>query len=486
MANLPAYNLPQSVFMISLGSNALFGEMDVVPDLLQTKLRYFLAGKTPKVAGQGPFFEVLNQPSASYPSLAAAPDKPADWCTVWGPVVYQGELNPGATNAMYVAYSKNLQTYVVGIAGTNPTGDYALFVEDLAVKPAQMVAWPPQATMADPPSLSWTGLPQPASVQSGMQPVQPMPDPAQPFIDAGTSDGITILYTMQDPETKQTLAQFLSGVTTSGQTLVFTGHSLGGALAPVLAMLLYPQAKASPGPANAGDPSLKSNWGAVYVLATAGPTPGTVGFANRFFTPPAAPVIGSVTPILTVSPPLPPPAASGPYAPVATNAPQSAATWQFTYWNMIYANSFDVVPRAWNALANLVQQPQAGQGPDYPSFFAGGSALAAATSKTDVTAPGPDAFNLIGTVKAKSGYVGDTTNYYAACLLHSPFNGSWGNWTPKSTTYPPAWIATPIVAPVASLDDLKTWILNAHLGQYAQAFLGFPCPTILEYPTPLV
>lgn len=222
----------------------------------------------------------------------------------------------------------------------------------------------------------------------------------------------------------------------------------------------------------------------VFVLATAGPTPGTQGFANLFFTPAAAPVIGALDPILTVYPPLPPPAATGSYAPVATDAPQSAATWQFSYWNVIYANTYDVVPRAWNALANLVQQPNSTSGGNCPSFFGGGLTLSPVKFPLDLVAPGPDAYTLVTDVMGTSGYVGDSTNYYVPCLLHVPFNGVFGDWT-SSGTYPPApWTPAVPTGPVSSLGDLKSVILNAHLGQYPSAFLGYPCPTIENVPPP--
>lgn len=471
MANPQVYNLPQSVFMCSLGSNALFNEIDMVPGLLQLKLHDFLAGKNPSDKGQGPFFTALNKPNSAYPCLAYPAGQTAgDWCTVWGPVVDQQVLNPGATNAMYVAYSAHMNIYVVAIAGTNPTGDTALIVEDLDVAPASMMQWPPAVSGG---KLTFTGLPQPSPTPSGMQPVQPMPDPAQPFIDAGTADGIGILYAMTDSRTGQNLATFLDGVNKTGQTLAFTGHSLGGALSPTLAMLLYPQAAATP----PVDPAT-GKWSAVFILATAGPTPGTPGFANRFFTPPAAAVIGSGQPITADNPPPAPPAAVGPYAPAPTNAAASAATWQFDYWNMNYANTNDVVPRAWNALANLVQPPAPGSDGDYPSFFGDGTPLSA----TGDIPPGPTTLGLVRKVMTRSGYVGDATIYYVPCLLQSPFNGSWGTWTPKATSYPPPWNASDIAMPIATMGDMVDWVLNAHLGQYSHALLGYPCPTIHDVP----
>ncbi len=482
-STMAPYSLPQSVFMMSLGSNALFGKM-AGQAALQAELQAFLLGTA---ATPSPFFATLNHPSSVYPCLALGPGlTQGDWGAVWGPVVYQATANPGATNAMFVAHSPTLNIYVVAIAGTNPTGDTALFKDDLDVGPASMVQWPPTVEVtAKPQTLNW------------VTPATPTPSAA--LIDGGTQTGINALYTMWDPNTQSTLAQFLNAVDQSNQTLVFTGHSLGGALSPVMAMLLYPNAAASTNPNNATMPNLGSNWSNVYVLATAGPTPGTPGFAALYTSTITTLLPGGVAPVPVTNPPANIPiACTGSYAPVATGVTASNAPWAIRYWNMNYANVYDVVPRAWNALANLVlPPPQAPSEPsvvdlNYPSFFAAGSQLAPKTGPLDLFPAGPDTLTAVTDAMNKSGYVtGNTTPYYTPCLQHYPFNGSWGSWAvPKieggAVLYPSPWTAsTPPCqqnppTTVAGMSDLATWVLNAHLGQYSHALLGFPCPTITD------
>lgn len=410
--------------------------------VLQARIEEFLLGVPG--ASPSPFFATLNTPSPDYPCLALGPSQTqGDWRAVWGPVVYQAPLNPGATNMMFVAHSPSLNTYVVAIAGTNPTGDTALFVEDLDVAPAKMVSWPPGVNPATmPPTLNWTS---PAA-----------PSPTLCLIDAGTADGIGVLYTMRDSTTQATLAAFLNGVSRSGQTLVFTGHSLGGALSPTMAMLLYPNAASSTNPNNAARPNLGSQWANVFILPTAGPTPGTAAFAALF---------------------------AGPYAPVATNVPKNPSIVPFLNWNMIYANSWDVMPLAWNELAGLVQLPVS-LNADYNSFFAQNSQLATRVDGIGLFAAGPDTYGSVQASMRKSGYGANGTPWYVPCLQHAPFTGNWGKWAPKATTYPNIWNADippsqlPTPQTIATMSDLVPWILNAHLGQYSKALLGFPCPTL--------
>ena len=170
---------------------------------------------------------------------------------------------------------------------------------------------------------------------------------------------------------------------------------------------------------------------------------------------------------------------SGPYAPVltdvllpATKTPPVSGAWPFMYWNVNYANVYDVVPRAWTLLANLVE-PTIGSSAaaGYPSFFADGAILEEGGGNT----VGSYAYGLVTNLMAKSGYgAGKTTPYYAQCLIHFPINGTWGNWQ-KNENYPQGF--TPSTPP-QSFDtflDLVPWILDAHLDQYSQALLGYPC-----------
>ena len=212
------------------------------------------------------------------------------WSTVWGPVVF--ESAPSATayadNVMYVAANADQSVYLVGIAGTNPKSSYDIHQEDLDVR--HTTTW----TSAF-PSLPAYGVP------SGVS--------GTPYLSGGTALGVQNLLAMADGTTDQTLLQFLDGLsTTSGSTLIFCGHSLGGALAPTLALAFFNPS---------GGPLTLSSWDAVYLYPTAGPTPGNEALTSF---------------IATVFP---------------TGKPGAQP---YQVWNANVWNSIDVVPHAWNTM----------------------------------------------------------------------------------------------------------------------------------------
>jgi hypothetical protein len=214
----------------------------------------------------------------------------SSWEVAWGPCVYENQDDLIKDNAMYVAHNTASNIYVVAIAATNPISNFDLFQEDWAVNPIK--AWPYGTTLPSGTSF-----------------------PADVAIAPGTSLGVDILLQqMADPTTGQPLAAFLQSVQSTSATLVFTGHSLAGALAPTLACALITQ----------GDLD-SSQWAHVYVYPTAGPTPGNAGFVELF----------------------------------ATLFPQpTAGTQPWQVWNSLLWNSLDLVPHAWksttlNEVANL-------------------------------------------------------------------------------------------------------------------------------------
>jgi hypothetical protein len=170
------------------------------------------------------------------------------WELVWGPVVHE-QSDSG-----------------VAIAGTNAISAYDINVEDLEV------------AMLKPFSDDGANIAQ------------------------GTHAGVGILETLRFKGA--TLQRYLASVADQQATLIFTGHSLGGALSPTLALDLA---------VNLGFDL--SKWAAVRVYPTAGPTPGNKRFVDLF---------QQTFP------------ATGP-------------------WNRNVINSIDVVPRAWNRLATIRQ-----------------------------------------------------------------------------------------------------------------------------------
>jgi hypothetical protein len=197
-----------------------------------------------------------------------------NWEIAWGPVVYQALASNYADHVMYVAVN-DANTYVVAIAGTNPKSDYDWNL-DLNVK--ETVSWHPSTDPND-PDLK---------------------------ISQGTHDGVSNLLNMKDGVGK-TLVDFLKEITNESATLIFTGHSLGGALSPTLALKLM-------NPYNEFGLH-KNGWKAVNCYPIAGPTPGDNNFANFF---------SQVFPI------------------------ESEGTEVWKTWNALIWNNIDMVPNAWN------------------------------------------------------------------------------------------------------------------------------------------
>lgn len=227
-----------------------------------------------------------------------------DWRIAWGPAVFQHGVNRGdreADNAMFVAYSPSQDTYVVAIAATNPLSTYDWKWEDGDVVSTNMVNFPIDLT--EPVAQQFTDASSSAQVTGG------------------TALGVSILATMRDPTLGSTLTTYLSGRAPSANTkLVFTGHSLAGALSPVLALQLLPGLQAA-------------GWKNVFVLPTAGATPGNQAFVSQFTSQFAS---------IPVS-----------HLPGGGNLNPGN---NVTALNVLYWNTLDLVPHAWTQLDSYFKQ----------------------------------------------------------------------------------------------------------------------------------
>lgn len=177
------------------------------------------------------------------------------WKIVWGPAVLQYPADGYALNAMYVASPIGQPgRFVAAIAGTNIPSALDWFLEDFLV--SVQVPWPTPTAL--------DAL-----------------DTGRPAISLATASGVSILLTTKPsaglPGAGLTLPEFLRAAV-RGQAAVqveTTGHSLGGALSPVLALWLADQQGTPAG----WDPRGVAT---VSTMPTAGATPGNLDFANYY------------------------------------------------------------------------------------------------------------------------------------------------------------------------------------------------------------
>lgn len=197
-----------------------------------------------------------------------------DWTIVLGPYIYQHSPTANMIdNAIVVFNHASSNTYVVAVAATNPISDFDWVVEDFTVCFTE----------------NWPNSDAPAGTK----------------ISLGTYIGVTNILGMPYASVGQSgsnLQDYLASVASPEATLIFAGHSLGGALSPTLAAWLYGNAQA------------QKNWKNVYVLPTAGATPGNQQFASFF----------------------------SEQFPAITDGDEV-----YDIWNMVLRNTLDIVPHAW-------------------------------------------------------------------------------------------------------------------------------------------
>ncbi|RAJ93245.1 lipase (class 3) [Larkinella arboricola] len=169
-----------------------------------------------------------------------------DWQVVWGPEISNSRKKSSTSavdsfvtdNTMYVARGTDLATgktiHVVAIAGTNAVSRKGAILEDFNVLEEK----------------DWGA-------------------PASGKISAGSAVGFNILSSMRDGATGKTLLEFLATLGDAGPTEVaFTGHSLGGALSPLMALKCIEWTE------QMGYTNIT-----ISVYPIAGPTPGNKEFA---------------------------------------------------------------------------------------------------------------------------------------------------------------------------------------------------------------
>ena len=148
-----------------------------------------------------------------------------NWTVVWGPTVWKHPKSldiEGPDNVWYVAYDDQNNTYIVAIAGTASTSPYDMAHEDYDVNSVvDLGAW------------IKTGLNGPFT------PLSKVNDGDAAYISVGTAEGITALLNTPSQSSSLSgstalLGDFLEGLPASSK-IIFTGHSLGGALSPAVA-----------------------------------------------------------------------------------------------------------------------------------------------------------------------------------------------------------------------------------------------------------
>lgn len=255
---MSVYDLTQTVFLFSMVSNYASSQKGTRQELAQYLALAADKGGTWQPGGAAEPITVNGFLAHTGNQLIGQ-----DWSMVWGPGICERTMvwKPGtlprrtktAQNAMLVFHSPSLNTYVVAIAGTNPHSAYDWIVEDGMVGGDRMAHFPVHTGPLGPQAIT--------------------ADPALPQVSLGTATGINnLIEHMYGVDGKKvSLAKFLEGLKGSpGARVIFTGHSLGGALSSTMAAqsMIY----------------LRKNWveqgGQVLVLPTAGPSPGNGTFAT--------------------------------------------------------------------------------------------------------------------------------------------------------------------------------------------------------------
>lgn len=231
----PSYSIEQQIHCLSMLSNAGFGYMAPNFAALQNQVSLIV--------------NTVMQNSTIQGLLGT------DWQQVWGPVVFSNLPTAStvvADNTMMLYYSPSQSLVVIAIAGTNADSIFDWDSEDFSI--TTLVPW--------------------STVVGGCNGI-----PAKAGVSAGTALGLSKLLTMTD--TNRGNVSMLSALGTllstsaGGLQLAVSGHSLGGALSPSMALYLNDLQQ------NSGTWNSSKNVTSVTAWPTAGPTPGDADFASH-------------------------------------------------------------------------------------------------------------------------------------------------------------------------------------------------------------
>ncbi|KAI0467804.1 hypothetical protein F4859DRAFT_517672 [Xylaria cf. heliscus] len=260
------YNLFQQIYCLSFSTGIISNSQGLEEDL-QATLKEALDNLLPQLTG--------------------------NWAISWGPRVFKKEhrhpAKGGPDNVWFAAVDDIQKFCIVAIAGTAVNSLESIYQDLNVVQVVDFNAW---VDLWSP-----EGIPKPAVTK---------PDKYSgstfPYCAMGACQGVWNVLSNVSTEASEGMRidQYLSSLDPS-YTIVVTGHSLGGALAPIVALGLV-KAKLI------GDNEVK-------VLPSAGVSPGNEPFAVDFV-------------------------AAFPKDPPSSN--------DYKVYNLEYYNTFDIVPQAWS------------------------------------------------------------------------------------------------------------------------------------------